>query len=78
MSEGTRPPIRWFLPHDPQAEVKGDRFPEPAWPEGWPVPGLGHDIQMPHGRSLKVTAIDWFPTGEDPGDEPFVYVVLRY
>ena len=56
----------------------GEKFgPGPVWPDGWPVPRIGDEVTSVHGITLKVTAVDWYPEGEDGDDEPYVYVVLR-
>jgi hypothetical protein len=76
--------IVWHTPMEQQVRPDdgrpGERVPSPQWPDGWPVPRIGDDVDLGplfDGLSLKVTVVDWFPAGEDDGDEPFVYVVLR-
>lgn len=66
--------VRWHVPLSYQEEA--GPYIRPLWPEGWPVPRVGDGVVLADGRSLNVTAVDWMPHGEDPGDEPFVYVVL--
>lgn len=52
-------------------------YPYPIWPKDWPVPPIGSSIYTAPGQPpLKVTAVDFFPSGEDVGDEPSIYVVL--
>lgn len=53
-----------------------DRETAPVWPEGWPIPRVGDGIDNQDGVTFTVTAVDWYPHGED-GSEPFVYVVLH-
>lgn len=67
------PKIKFSIPWPDEAF----RSPDPEWPEGWPVPSVGQSVYLKDGKCLIVSSIDWFPYGEDPGDEPFVYVVLR-
>lgn len=64
--------ITWHTPrkHD------GERYPDPVWPEGWPLPPVGSDVYVSTGHRLKVKAIDFFPHGEEEGDEPLIYIVL--
>lgn len=66
--------ISWHTDYDP---ATGQRIPGPVWPEGWPVPRVGDGVTTSDRRNLQVTAVDWFPHGEEDGDEPFVYVVLH-
>ena len=64
--------IRWSMP----INEFGSREPTPVWPEGWSIPNIGHSVVLSNQKDLKVTAVDWFPHGED-GSDPFVYIVLR-
>jgi hypothetical protein len=64
--------IRWSIPDDTGTYQLQD----PVWPRDWAEPQLGTDVVLKNGRSLKVTAIDYFPEGEE-GGLPFIYVVLR-
>lgn len=64
--------VSWYIPGDGTENKVSD----PVWPNNWPVPRVGDDVVLKDGRSLKVSAVDWFPHGED-GSEPFVYIVLK-
>jgi hypothetical protein len=64
--------VSWYIPDGPG----GVRAEGPVWPNNWPVPRLGDSVVLKDGRSLIVSAIDWFPEGED-GGEPMVYIVLK-
>lgn len=67
--------VRWYVPTN-YLDPSGPYQP-PVWPEGWAIPRVGDGVVLIDGRSLRVKAVDWMPHGEDPGDEPFVYVVLE-
>lgn len=45
------------------------------WPEGWPVPVEGQEIQIPNG-TIFIRQVVWYPLGEDDSVEPFIYVVV--
>ncbi len=67
-----RLPITW---HVPRRAVGA--YPYPIWPEGWPVPQIGTIVYTTYGQPpLWVTAVDYFPGGEESGDDPSIYVVL--
>lgn len=68
--------VRFYV-GDQYNEASQKFGPGPVWPDGWPVPRIGDEVTSVHGITLKVTAVGWFPEGEDGDDEPFVYVVLR-
>lgn len=64
--------IKFHLP----AKMRG-AYPYPIWPKDWPPPAVGDNVLVaPEQPTLKVRAVDWLPSGEEFGDEPFVYVVL--
>jgi hypothetical protein len=56
-----------------------DRLTAPVWPEGWPIPRVGDEINNQDGDSFEVTTVAWYPHGEHGEDdlEPFVYIVLH-
>lgn len=64
--------IHWHVPR----KAKG-AYPIPIWPEDWPVPEIGSTVVPAQGQTeLYVKYVIYYPSGEDPGDDPFVYVVL--
>lgn len=64
--------ISWHTPH--KSDGTG-RINDPVWPEGWPLPQVGNTIYI-DDTTLWVRAIDFFPQGEEEGDEPSIYIVL--
>lgn len=64
--------ITWHMP----IKDNGEHYPDPVWPEGWPIPPINSSVYI-DGDSLKVRAVDFFPQGEEEGDEPSIYVVLH-
>lgn len=54
---------------------------QPVWPEGWPVPQAGDEVEVQE-QFWHVRHVVWYPSGEvmneDTGErtEPFVYVVI--
>lgn len=48
-----------------------------AWPEGWPPPRVGDEVNVADG-TVYVRHVVWDPQGdpEDDQPEPFVYIVL--
>lgn len=63
--------VSWYIPYRPD----GTKTPDPEWPDNWPIPRLGENVKLKDGRMFVVSAIDWFPQGEDD-PEPFVHIVL--
>lgn len=52
-----------------------DRF--VVWPEGWPIPKVGDDVDIPDLPEVNsVRSVVWYPTGSEEQSEPFVYIVL--
>ena len=51
--------------------------PDIEWPEDWPVPTVGDEIEF-DAYTLFVRHVVWYPNGdlESESKEPFVYVVV--
>lgn len=49
--------------------------PEVTWPEGWPVPRIGDQVQV-KDKILFVRDVCWYPLGDREDIYPFVYVVV--
>lgn len=49
-----------------------------TWPEGWPVPRIGEEIDY-KGVIFTVRTVVWYPEGDinSFSPEPYVYVVAR-
>lgn len=65
--------VRWYV----QEDLREDPLPRPVWPEAWPLPSIGHGVYLENGECRYVTAVDWYPQGEDGDGESFVYIVLK-
>ena len=51
--------------------------PKPTWPDGWPVPRQGEQVELKELGVLWVGSVIWYPDGEFGEGDPFVYVILR-
>lgn len=73
--------IRWHTDYALTSEGKSVRHPAPEWPESWPVPRIGDEVELADGFTAKVEHVIWYPHGEfgdqDEPARPFVYVVLH-
>lgn len=64
--------IKWHVPIR-----QTGAYPIPIWPENWPIPNVGDIVYVAPGQpALWVKAVDYFPSGEEVGDQPFIYVIL--
>lgn len=55
--------------------------PEVDWPEGWPIPQVGAEIEIktadtPFFGTVFVRTVVWHPQGDEETKEPFVYIVV--
>ena len=64
--------IRWHTPY----QDNGVRYPDPVWPEDWPIPFVLSSINT-EAKTLWVRGVHFFPYGEADDNEPFVYIVLE-
>lgn len=48
-----------------------------TWPEGWPIPRVGDDVDIPALPEVaQVRTLVWNPEGDHDDPEPFVYIVV--
>lgn len=64
-----------ILWHTPYKQDGGERYPDPVWPEGWPLPNKG-DVVNIEDQSLWVRAIEFNPFGDGEDPDPYIYIVL--
>lgn len=64
--------IKFYVPRR-----KIGAYPYPIWPKDWPIPQIGSTIVPSPGQpELYVKYVIYYTSGEEPGDSPFIYVVL--
>lgn len=67
--------LKWHT--DIKTEPPFDRIAEPSWPPGWPPPRVGETVVNQDGETIEVTAVEWYPHGDDDDGDPFCYVVTH-